>query len=484
MRHHRCGMRLWRTARGNFVQRELKITEKRTEGMEENEILQKAIEKIGEFNRFGSKPGLERISALLSRLGNPQEKLRIIHVGGTNGKGSVCRYVYSVLQACGYKTGLFTSPYLESFTERIEFNGRTIDPRDLLRIGESVIGKTKEMTEAQEESPTEFEVVTAIALCYFLEKGADYVVLEVGLGGRGDATNIAKKTLVSAITSISYDHTDYLGNTLEQIAWEKAGIIKEGGCLVSSVKPPEAKEVIRRICGERNARFYDVSQTEFQVKHTDLGGSVFQIAAGDAGGFFCGTEEITISMAGRHQIQNAVCALKILTVLLEQENNIRIPLSRCLGAMEAARQKGRIEMIKKDPCIILDGAHNGESAEALVSSLMPLLSGKRVLIVAGILKDKDMDAIVSPLVRLGMDFIATEPENPRKLAASALAEQFCLHGAKGEVHTASDWKQAMELALSGTGFRRAHDVILFTGSLYLIGGVRKVLCGGEAGGIF
>ncbi len=187
-----------------------------------------AISKIHEFLRFGTVLGLERMNALLSKLDNPQEDLKVIHVAGTNGKGSVCRYIYEALREAGYRTGLYTSPYLEVFNERIEMDGAYISDEDLEQLTNRVLEKVEEMTAEGLESPTEFEVVTAIAFLYFSEKKADYVVLEVGLGGRGDSTNVVKKPLASVITSISLDHTDRLGNTIGEIAAEKAGIIKEG----------------------------------------------------------------------------------------------------------------------------------------------------------------------------------------------------------------------------------------------------------------
>ena len=177
-----------------------------------------AIEKIEEFQRFGSILGLERMNALLELLGNPQDELKIIHVAGTNGKGSICRYIYSVLQAAGYKTGLFTSPFLEVFNERIELDGRYISDEELAEYTEKVLKCVETLTSRGEQSPTEFEVITAIAFLYFKEKGCDYAVMEVGLGGRGDSTNVCKSPLISVIASISYDHTDRLGNTIAEIS--------------------------------------------------------------------------------------------------------------------------------------------------------------------------------------------------------------------------------------------------------------------------
>ncbi|PWM65381.1 MAG: bifunctional folylpolyglutamate synthase/dihydrofolate synthase, partial [Eubacteriales Family XIII. Incertae Sedis bacterium] len=203
-----------------------------------------AIEKIGEFHRFGSILGLERMNELMKRLGNPEKELKCIHVAGTNGKGSVCRFIYSALLANGYSVGIYTSPYLTVFNERIELDGEYISDSDLAAYTDEVLEKVSQMTEEGFASPTEFEVITAIAFLYFARKGCDYAVMEVGLGGRGDSTNIIEKPLACVITSISYDHTDRLGNTLAEIAREKAGIIKPGAPVIMNVDTDEAKREI------------------------------------------------------------------------------------------------------------------------------------------------------------------------------------------------------------------------------------------------
>ena len=213
-----------------------------------------AIGKIHEFEKFGSILGLERMTKLLDILGNPQDELKVIHVAGTNGKGSTCKFIYSVLQECGYKVGLYTSPFLEIFNERIELDGAYISDNDLAQYTDRVLAAVKQMTDAGLQSPTEFEVITAIAFLYFKEKKADYVVLEVGLGGRGDSTNVCKKPLISVITSISYDHTDRLGNTLAEIASEKAGIIKDGCPVVTSAEADEALAVIEQAAAEHGSK--------------------------------------------------------------------------------------------------------------------------------------------------------------------------------------------------------------------------------------
>lgn len=439
-------------------------------------MLGQAIKKIEAYNRFGSKPGLERISELLRLLGEPQKGLRVIHVAGTNGKGSVCRYVYSALLACGYRAGLFTSPYLESFTERIELSGKPIEGKDLFPIAERVIGQAEKMVAQGKESPTEFEVVTAIALCYFKEQRADFVVLEVGLGGRADATNVIDEPLICAITSISRDHTEYLGDSLESIAREKAGIVKEGRPVVSAVRDAAAKAAIREICALRKAPFYDVSELGVQILSQSLSGSVFTFSGKKEQAAF--GKEIAISMCGSHQIRNALCALRILE-LLSCRCGISLPQEACLKGLKEARQPARIEILGEKPWMVVDGAHNPESAGALCDTLLPWVRGKRVLVVAGILMDKDAGAIARELRRIGTDFILTEPDSPRKLPAKALGEVFGKVGVKGWIRQCPSCEEAVETSLALIREEeekgKPYEAVVYTGSLYLVGHIRRML---------
>ena len=257
-----------------------------------------AIGKIHEFEKFGSVLGLERMTKLLDILGNPQDELKVIHVAGTNGKGSTCKFIYSVLQECGYKVGLYTSPFLEIFNERIEFDGNYISDEDLSVYTDRVLAAVKQMTDAGLQSPTEFEVITAIAFLYFKEKKTDYVVLEVGLGGRGDSTNVCKKPLISVITSISYDHTDRLGNTLAEIASEKAGIIKDGCPVVTSAEADEALAVIEQAAAEHGSMYFETRNLPCLITAETFGGSKFDI---DIQGVTF--KNLEISMIGRHQVK-------------------------------------------------------------------------------------------------------------------------------------------------------------------------------------
>lgn len=422
-----------------------------------------AISKIHEFEKFGSILGLERMTSLMRELGDPQNDLKCIHVAGTNGKGSVCKYIYEILEAQGYKTGLYTSPFLEVFNERIEFDHKFISDEDLETYTDRVLEKVKVLTERGEDSPTEFEVITAVAFLYFKEKMADYVVLEVGLGGIGDSTNIIKEPEVSVITSISFDHTDRLGNTLREIAGNKAGIIKHGCPVVTSARADEALEVLRERSLKEDAELYETADTKAEIVSESLTGTVFDVTLGAK---YIGLE---ISMIGEHQIENAVCALKAIEVL-QDEREIEISIDAIYEGLKKARQIGRFEVMSRDPLIIIDGAHNPDGARTLREGYEKLLKDKRLLMLIGMLKDKDTEHIIGEFRKISSDFIATEPENPRKMSADELKELLMKTGA--EAISAADNGEALSKALDRIG---DYDGILCAGSLYLIGKLRTLI---------
>lgn len=422
-----------------------------------------AINKIHEFLRFGSVLGLERMNVLLDKLGNPQDDLAVIHVAGTNGKGSICRYVYEVLQAAGYKTGLYTSPYIEVFNERIEFDGAYIADEDLNRCTEIVLAKSKEMVEEGDESPTEFEVVTAIAFLYFQEQKADYVVLEVGLGGRGDSTNVVKNPLACIIASISLDHTDRLGNTIPEIAFEKAGIIKAGCPVISSTDRPEAKAVFIERAAELGAAFYDAQQLTCKILRQTLEGYCFETE------IFGQKYDIEISMLGKHQIQNALAALYALA-LLNKQKSIAVTMEAVKQGFKRAKQIGRFEILRRNPFVIIDGAHNPDGSKALREAVLRHFNGKKILMTVGILQDKDVDEVLDNFLAITNDFVVTEPDNPRKLPAADLAEMITTKG--GNCIIIESPKDAAEYAKQRD---QEYDLLLFAGSLYLIGEIRGYL---------
>ena len=408
--------------------------------------------------------GLERMEALLARLDNPQDSLRVIHVAGTNGKGSICRYVYQSLREAGYRTGLYTSPFLEVFNERIELDGNYISDEDLEIFTDVVLKKAEEMTEEGFESPTEFEVVTAIAFLYFREKGADYVVLEVGLGGRGDSTNVVKSPLACIIASISFDHTDRLGGTIAEIATEKAGIIKEGCPVITSTDREEAMEVFRKKAEEVGADLYDSCRLPCRVISEGMNGSCFVTEISG------NTYEIEISMLGSHQIQNALAALQAL-VLLKESGALEISDEAIREGFRKAKHIGRLEVLNVDPLVLIDGAHNADGARALKQTVQKLFGGKSVLMTVGMLADKEIDDMLDSFMDITGDFIVTEPDNPRKLPAEELAQRIEERGGSCSVFSLPEEAAACAKAKCGE-----YDMLLFAGSLYLIGKIRGFFC--------
>lgn len=426
-----------------------------------------AIAKIHEFEKFGSILGLERMNMLLGLLGNPEKDLKVIHVAGTNGKGSTSRYIYSVLKAEGYKVGLYTSPFLEVFNERIELDGEYISDADLAAYTDRVLECVKVITQRGGQSPTEFEVITALAFLYFKEKGADFVVLEVGLGGRGDSTNVVEKPLVSVIVSISFDHTDRLGNTIAEIAAEKAGIIKQGCPVVTSATDQEALDVIKAAAEEKQCLYFETRNVPVAVTEEKLSGYKFDVII--QGAEF---RDLEISMSGKHQIDNARAALAALNIM-EMNGDISISREALYEGFKTAKQIGRFETMSAEgqkPLVIIDGAHNEDGAKALRRAMETFCAGKKILMVTGMLADKDSESILREFTAITKDFIVTEPVNPRKLETSALKAKIEALG--GRCKEAPDNGEACALAKSVFA---DYDVVLFAGSLYLIGAIRGIL---------
>ncbi len=430
-------------------------------------IFENPIRRIEAYQRFGSILGLSRMGRLMEGLGNPQDKLQYIHVAGTNGKGSVCRYLYEVLLASGYSVGLYTSPFLEDFRERIELDHQMIPMEALTRVTDLVIFEAERMVEEGFDSPTEFEIVTAIAFVYFAETMPDFVILEVGLGGKGDSTNIIKSSLVSIITSIGHDHMDRLGNTLTAIAAEKAGIIKSGVPVVMQVEDQEAARVIARVAYEKKSPVIDAGKLKPVGVMITLSGTRFEL---DIEGVRY--RDVEISMAGEHQVKNATTALAAIE-LLRKSSIIKINQEGLCKGMKAAIMKGRFEILGSNPCFILDGAHNREGVEALIHAVDRHFFGKKILYVVGILADKEVDQMVNCMAAYAAGsgfFIATEPNSPRKLSSATLCAAFRARGCEciDEPKPMNALAKARKMALD-------YDAILFTGSLYMIGEIRKVL---------
>lgn len=409
--------------------------------------------------KFGIKLGLENIKYLLSLMGNPQDKLKFIHVAGTNGKGSTCSYISSILQEAGFKTGLYISPYIQRFTERISINRVEISEQRLAEITIFVKSKIEEMVAGGKNHPTEFEVVTAIAFQYYFEENCDFVVLEVGMGGRFDATNVILRPLISVITTISMDHTEHLGSELTQIAYEKAGIIKEGGVVVLYPQQEIVLEVIKNICKERNANLVEVNFNKLLVKKCEIWGEVFD---------FEEKKDLKISLTGKHQAKNAAVAITAIMELIK--NEIRISEEHIRKGLANTKWAGRFEIISEDPLIIIDGAHNEEGAKALSQAIEDMLPNKNAIFVFGVLKDKPYKKIADIVLNNPKAVITITPLNPRALDGTELAKlasNYCKNVTVGVTIEAA-MKKAIDMSSTD-------DFICVFGSLSFIGEIKEII---------
>ena len=412
-----------------------------------------AIDYITQSDFCKSRLGLSRMKKLLAELGAPHEKLKYIHVAGTNGKGSVCAMLAAVLAEAGYKTGLYTSPYINRFNERIQINGQSIDNFDLARITR----KVQIIAEQMVDHPTEFEMTTAIALQYYHEWGCDLVVLEVGLGGRLDATNIIPPPEIAVITPISMDHTAELGNTLEKIASEKGGIIRSGAFVVSSPQEPGAMSMLWKICDDKNATL-EPANTDAVVKvQSDIKGQKFS---------FKGYKNLEISLLGSHQIQNAVVALTVIERL--QKRGWSISEEHIRAGLAKTKWQARFEIVSHEPWFIVDGGHNEQGVSCLLENLSSYFPGRKIIFIIGVMADKDYKTMLGKVTPLAKRIFTVTPKNPRALDAATLAAYFQDEGMQSVKSCESVLKGAAE-ALAAAG---KADVICAFGSFYMAGELR------------
>lgn len=367
-----------------------------------------------------SRLGLDRIRELLERLGRPQDRLKFVHVAGTNGKGSICAYLASILGAAGYRTGMFTSPYIERFEERIRVDGVMISPDELRDVTLAVREHAEAMAEETGDHPTEFELMTAVALEHFARRGCDIVVLEVGLGGRLDSTNVIDAPEACVIARIGLDHTALLGNTLAAIAGEKAGIIKEGSAVVSWPQESEAMAVIEHAAAEHGCelRVPDFAQLEEGAIRWEDGASPFRSFS------YREWTDLRTGILGSYQPQNATVALEVVSVL--RGRGWHIPDEAVRAGVARTRWPGRFEIVEggSSPdgfAIVVDGGHNPQGARALADSLAEVFPGRKPVFVIGVLEDKDYPRMLEDVLPLGSAFACVTPDNPRALPAHKLA---------------------------------------------------------------
>ena len=363
------------------------------------------------------KPGLERIGALCESLGNPQDSLRFIHVAGTNGKGSTCSMLSSILKAEGYRVGLYTSPYIRFFNERMCVDGTPISNEELSEITEYV----RPFADAMTDKPTEFELITAIAFEFFKRRGCDVVVLEAGMGGRLDSTNIIRDPLLSIITGIALDHVAFLGDTPEKIAAEKAGIIKDGAPVLYGGDDLSAGSVIARRAEEMGSSYHTVPYESLRVLRSDLSGTTFD---------FDGVSSLSIALLGSYQPRNA--ALAVTAVKLLRERGLKISEDALRVGLASARWQARFEIISRDPLTIFDGAHNPQGIRSAVESIKRYFGEKRVYLLTGVLRDKDYTAIAKDLSTVASRAFTLTPDSPRALSAAEYAKTLCEAGIEAE----------------------------------------------------
>ena len=414
-----------------------------------------ALSFINRFTKTGSPvKDLSRFQGLMDALGNPQDKLKFIHIAGTNGKGSTVRFCAQALAESGYKTGEFTSPYITQYADRIRINGCNIPYEDIARLSEKVKCAVNE-----DISYSQFEITNAIAFLYYLEQGCDLVVLETGIGGLLDSTNVVKNTLVSVITSIDYDHTRILGNTLEEIAAHKAGIIKPGAPVVLAADNPEAAvQIVAQKAEQQHSLLSIPDTTQLTVEKCDLSGSVFSYKG----------EPYTLKMPGQHQIMNALSAIETLNLLEEQ--GLTIPLKAIKRAFAHASVCARAEVLSRNPLLMIDGAHNPSGAHSLAALIASVPEMQPVVLVAGMLAEKNVRSAVKELSSVCDLAICVDDFHPGAIPCTELAELFQIFGV-----------QALPAESVSAAFVKARTVageqgaIILCGSLYLAAQARKIL---------
>jgi len=421
-----------------------------------------ALEYIDSLKAYGIVPGLDSIKELCGRLGNPQDKLKFVHIAGTNGKGSVLAYVSTVLKCAGYRVGRYISPTIFEYRERIQVNERFISKAALCEGLDIIKGICDDMRADGFAQPTPFEVETALAFWYFNKKKCDIVVLETGMGGLQDATNIITTTVTAVIASVSMDHMQFLGDTLHDIAFQKAGIIKPGCRVVSMKQDREVMDVIRETAARKNADMEIADSSKaFHIKY-GVNKQSFD---------YKGYRKLEITLAGRFQIDNAVLALEVIGSLIR--SGFKISGSAVREGLKSTVWPGRFSVIRKKPLFIVDGAHNVDAAQKLADSIEFYFTNKRIIYIMGILRDKEYEKIILRTEKYACEIITvTTPDNPRAMSSYELAKEVA------KVHpnvTAVDsLEEAVETSLLLAG---PNDVIIAFGSLSYLGRMIDIVTG-------
>lgn len=418
-----------------------------------------AIQKIHSLLTFGSRPGLDRMRTLLSKMGNPQDRLKFIHVAGTNGKGSVCAMLSSVLAESGYKTGLFISPYITDFRERIQINNEMISKEILAKAVEQTFPIVEKL---QNEGIiiTEFEYVNALEFYIHAEENCDVVVLETGMGGLLDCTNVIKPPLCSVITTIGLDHTAILGDTIEKITVQKCGIIKQGSFTVTSKQVEKAMNVIENTAENLNVPIKKSDSVKIHLLNETLEGSNFEYNG----------RKISLNLAGTHQLENAKTALAAIEIL-RKNKFLKISDDSIAEGFSKAVNPARLELLCKNPVVLLDGAHNPNGVEALKNALSDFLFNKKIIGIMGMLADKDIDSSIK-LLDGAFESVYTVPvNNPRAISSQELAEK--CNAYFNDVTAFDSAEKAFDIAFERA--KKDEKAVVICGSLYLAGEIRPYI---------
>lgn len=418
---------------------------------------QQALEKIHSLDAFGSRPGLDRIKKFLDILGNPQNNLKFVHVAGTNGKGSTCALISSVLREAGLKTGLFISPYITDFCERIQINNKPIDGQLLADVVEETFPILLKLRE-EDCIITEFECVMALQFLIHSRENCDIVVLETGLGGLLDCTNVILPPVATVLTTIGLDHTGILGETIEEIAEQKCGIIKQNSPVITSLQEPAVMDIIEKTAKKNNSAVHKSSDIQIDVISQDINSTKF---------IYKGTE-ITLPLIGNHQIENGKTALAAIEVL---QNSFDISAENIAKGFETAINPARFEVLCKAPFVILDGAHNPNGIEALKNAIETYVSTDKTICLMGMLSDKDSKSSVKLLSGLFSQVFTVPVSNPRSLSSEALAEECEPYFNK--VTSYDNVFSAFDEAFATA--KKENATLIICGSLYLAGEIRPYI---------
>lgn len=423
---------------------------------------EEAMKYITEVGNFGSNYGLERTHKLLEYLGNPEKDLKLIHIAGTNGKGSTTSMITEILMGAGYKVGMYTSPFIEEFEERIQINRRNIPKETLANLIDEVKVAVERVIEEGYNHPTEFEIITVLMLLYFKKEKIDFGVIEVGLGGRLDSTNVIIPIL-QVITSISFDHTNLLGNTLEEIAGEKAGIIKKNIPTVIYPQEEEALKVIKNKCAAMESDLYTADKDNMKFVKVVNEDKPYQLLK------YKEEFNIFLPLLGEHQILNLSVAMKVIEVL-NNRKIVNITTESIIKSIKNVTWKGRLEVLSNNPYVVIDGAHNIQGIKTLSRNIKKYFKYENLHLILGILADKDVEEMIKIITPIAKQVYAVTPNSIRAELADDLKNEIVKYNANCRAF--DEYEEAYLEALKNA---KENDIILTSGSLYMIGDMRKII---------